>query len=641
MTSQNTFDKAAEAGDVILKYDPAHDDAPPPYRPPTSYSVGEHTLPNPLVSPEELRAHLCLLRAFRDLRTVVEGGQIGEWPAMVRAWTPEQRWAWFVGLAVERFQSWAETMTPYTSLDTWIDREMPPIDVLMVWHAYCLNPMWYAEDTTRLPILQPLRTLKDRLLALLVKSGDINGYEPSSDRKNSWHSKCGCPFEPIAAAAVMSSQAHDIVCPKCLAPYAVSLIDNAGTGYLQSKFASKCPSCSHIATKDGLAVLKFADDVTLDPSSASDRKKYGYGVYMAGTLRTVIDPTDEAVAARIKTRVHEVFTYDTTGRPTKDSWVKAIAQLSQYSMKGVQERALMVFARRMRKAKRVLGAYTDDRPFSVELVGAVIRQCSFIDKMTDFGWAKPGAFDGHEDEVVLQHAIARYHTFLDLMSSAPGSFFVPTLDIDLAWHTHQMKGELYQNDCMKLIHRFVDHDDRVEENHLATSFDVTCRAWQQRFQVPYTYCGCPLPGDTLGQKLTRLKHRLAHSGDAPHALQPPRRTDALSATHASEHSSVVLAQHTGAAEARRRQRAAKVQRRRARDERLVRGGKLDPAVAHGYDGHQAAFLYPVPFYAPPVGGCVAAGCGGFGPTADGGGFSGCAVVRRRMRGRCLRLRWYQ
>lgn len=29
-------------------------------------------------------------------------------------------------------------------------------------------------------------------------------------------------------------------------------------------------------------------------------------------------------------------------------------------------------------------------------------------------------------------------SFLDLMSSSPASFFVPTLDIDLVWHTHQL-----------------------------------------------------------------------------------------------------------------------------------------------------------------------------------------------------------
>ena len=57
---------------------------------------------------------------------------------------------------------------------------------------------------------------------------------------------------------------------------------------------------------------------------------------------------------------------------------------------------------------RIMGAYTDDRPFSIELVGAVLRQGSFIDKMYGFGWTEPGHFDGPENAVVLVHAIARY-----------------------------------------------------------------------------------------------------------------------------------------------------------------------------------------------------------------------------------------
>ncbi|EKM50657.1 uncharacterized protein PHACADRAFT_178388 [Phanerochaete carnosa HHB-10118-sp] len=525
-------------------------------------------------------------------------------------------------------------MTAYSSLDTWVEREMPPIDVLMVWHAYTLNPTWYAEDTTRILILRSLRAIKDRLLTSIVKVGDISTYEPSPERRDSWLKQYGTPFDPIAAAAVMAERI--VVCPSCVAEYAAPFVTQDGTGYLQSKFISKCPSCGFAATKESLAVLKYARDVTLDPRNTDDVKRYGYGVYMAGTLRTITQPTADSVAALLKAKLHIVFK-PPEGAASKDEWAKAITTKVGYSMENFQKQQAAVFANGMQRSKRVMSAYIDDRPFSVELVGAVIRQCSFIDKMTGFGWTESGAFDGPEDEVVLQHAIARYHAFLDLMSSSPGSFFVPTLDIDLAWHTHQMKAELYQNDCIQLVKRFVDHDDRVEENHLATSFDITCRAWQQRFQVPYTHCGCPLPGDTLGQRLAPLKHRLSLSSSAPAALMPPRRADALGATHASEHNMVSLAplgeDHAAVAGQKRRVREEKVQRRRQRDEKLVRDGKMDAAaVRPAYDGHQIAFLYPVPFYAPPVIGCVASasGCGGFGGTGPtGGGGAGSAVVSLR------------
>lgn len=65
-----------------------------------------------------------------------------------------------------------------------------------------------------------------------------------------------------------------------------------------------------------------------------------------------------------------------------------------------------------RRPKRILSAYFDDRPFSIDLVGAVIRQGSFVDKMDHLGWTTPGYFDEKEDEVVLVHAIARYHAYV-------------------------------------------------------------------------------------------------------------------------------------------------------------------------------------------------------------------------------------
>ncbi|KAG6805310.1 hypothetical protein H0H92_015894, partial [Tricholoma furcatifolium] len=125
-----------------------------------------------------------------------------------------------------------------------------------------------------------------------------------------------------------------------------------------------------------------------------------------------------------------------------------------------------------------MSAYQDGYPYSVELVGAVIRQGSFLKKMHDLQWTQPHFFDSKEDEVALQHAIARYHAFLNLMSASPASFFVPTLDIDLAWHTHQLLGNTYHEHCLKFVGRYIDHDDKVEEQTLSTSFDLTCRAWK-------------------------------------------------------------------------------------------------------------------------------------------------------------------
>jgi hypothetical protein len=122
---------------------------------------------------------------------------------------------------------------------------------------------------------------------------------------------------------------------------------------------------------------------------------------------------------------------------------------------------------------KIMTAYFNDKVYSIELVGAVLRQESFVRKMYDLGWTRSGYFDAESDGLALQHALARYHaygfflvptirstdrrcSFLDLMSSSPLSFFVPTLDIDLVWHTHQLMPSKYQQDTESYVGRFID-----------------------------------------------------------------------------------------------------------------------------------------------------------------------------------------
>ncbi|KAJ7097655.1 hypothetical protein C8R44DRAFT_534953, partial [Mycena epipterygia] len=72
---------------------------------------------------------------------------------------------------------------------------------------------------------------------------------------------------------------------------------------------------------------------------------------------------------------------------------------------------------------------------------------------------------------------------------SPESFFVPMLDIDLAWHTHQLMASNYHTDTIKCVGRFIDHDNKVEESMLATSFKKTSHAWRDRYSVQYMGSG--------------------------------------------------------------------------------------------------------------------------------------------------------
>ncbi|KAG5647730.1 hypothetical protein DXG03_008453 [Asterophora parasitica] len=96
---------------------------------------------SPLVEVSQLKGHLALLRHFAALRTTVDGlkqSEMSVWHDQMPE-DRELRWTWFVGRAVERFERWCQSlMSDDTEAGIW--NVLPPLDALMVWHSYMLNP---------------------------------------------------------------------------------------------------------------------------------------------------------------------------------------------------------------------------------------------------------------------------------------------------------------------------------------------------------------------------------------------------------------------------------------------------------------------------------------------------------------------
>ncbi|KAH0835046.1 hypothetical protein J3R83DRAFT_10783 [Lanmaoa asiatica] len=561
--------------------------SPPQYTLPETFTIGHRSV-GLLVQPQQLKGHLSMLRAFHNLRVIVESDNVPRFPTDVRAMEPERRWGWFVNIAVERFQRWCSSLGGWSSAN--VELALPPIDVLMVWHAYLLNPIWYAEDTQRISELRHLSDLVEYLAANIESPDLLITSSPHSDRVRNWERRTDTPYDPLDAAAVVSHR--EIQCPYCEHRMVVPFLGPNGSGYAQSNFVASCTSCGKTLKKDLLSLYKFANDVV-----------NGYG-YLAGTLHTPYEQRDAARGTLIKKRVMAAGKLSVLNPFTVKEIMKKL-NFNPALLTGILNGKIQ-----RRIGRRIQSAYIDDRPFSIDLVGAVLRQGSFVGKMVDLGWTDPEFFADEEEMVVLQHCVARYHAFLGLMADAPGSFFVPTLDIDLAWHTHQLRASFYHIECKRVVGRYVDHDDKVDEDHLATAFDVTCRAWTDRYSLPYTYCGCPLPGTKLGQRLRHAlslhRHRTANELDV---LQPP--PDAAAGTHASDHNAVYPSHNRNASERARERRRQKAERRRRREalDAMDNGkGKAVPAVLRynrtpsqtrtqtQTQTHELAFFYPVPLW---------------------------------------------
>ncbi|KAJ5339079.1 hypothetical protein N7452_005807 [Penicillium brevicompactum] len=115
----------------------------------------------------------------------------------------------------------------------------------------------------------------------------------------------------------------------------------------------------------------------------------------------------------------------------------------------------------------------------------VERQMKFVEKMHIQLWIRSPAVQG-----TLGRAIDRYTKFLGLFKAHPGTLLVPTLDIDLVWHTHQCSAKEYQRKMIDLTGRFVDHNDKIGKPVLSGGLDTTVNLFKIRFGESYMRCLC-------------------------------------------------------------------------------------------------------------------------------------------------------
>ncbi|PPQ72246.1 hypothetical protein CVT24_002346 [Panaeolus cyanescens] len=499
------------------------------------FTIGTKRTTGALVQLQEIKSHLALLHAFHELRTEVEsdnhplrGHGVPE--------DKEKRWGWVVALAVER---------------------------------------WYGEDGLRGSI-KALRELDGHFSrALQSNLHEFLTTLPSPSRVAFWQKKTRLPFH-YAPTGMTEMKGTEIQCPLCLGAIYTEYMKPDGTGYLQEDFRLRCPHECGIGdiTKEKLGVRRLANDLS-DPLAV-----------VAGTDFQAPTLKDRFFSNAAQVRVLEAAQIEIpTTVVAQEAAAVGLMKWAKFKLERLG--GAMVFTGPERRCGRILSAYHDDRPYSVDLRGAVLRQASFVKKMYELGWTRAGRFDNHnstgatqdeadEDrdrEMVLHRAVARYHGFLDLLSSWPTALYVPTLDIDLIWHTHQLLSVRYEKDTVRYVGRFIDHDDKVEGLRLSSAFDNTCKAWKDKFKVSYTYCGCPHPGHKAdssssdvninhtgtieaklaGQiKLLQLS-RLVNSAtaklsvlpssspsvwDDESTLVPPSQADATSATHPSDHNAV-------------------------------------------------------------------------------------------------------
>lgn len=127
-----------------------------------------------------------------------------------------------------------------------------------------------------------------------------------------------------------------------------------------------------------------------------------------------------------------------------------------------------------------------------DISAAMQRQVRMVSVVRDLGWLDESFTQG--PIAPLQRAIVRYHCWLDLFAATRAQRFGPTMDIELVWRTHQLRGAAYRAETERLLGQALDQTDRGDDDLLRK----TGALWAKRFghdyvEAPAKHHGMPLP----------------------------------------------------------------------------------------------------------------------------------------------------
>lgn len=485
--------------------------------------ISRSTLP----SVEECITHLRLLAAFSDLRRRVgTSGNLFGITEVSEAATA-QRWVIYIANAVVRFEAWLKTtlpnqFVPSLTRDTatsafkmeemvssvtplqWTQDMLPPLDVLMVLHSYMLNPHDFLQDCLRNGATDLWKAgLPWDLISNSINTNTLK-YDPPKNAKTAFEDRTNLAWDEVnpthEATLKCPSSSESVHVPwKTLYADDLSQMEKGNT---PMSFVVVCPDCNAEISQDAANRSRLREDLT---------RLLEIDVVLPGTIlskdglipTTISNPPIEPSAALLNNIIHGdvakklIDDIDSAKRERKtslpsacamnDSIITALTDGSLLRQNEGIEKTDQVFADLMKSAWRMRAVYDKNMsPFALDLVGAVIRQGVFIEKMRHFDWIHSPAVDH-----TVSCAIERYAGFFMVMQQNPGRTTVPTFDVDLVWHTQQLSPSKYYTYSLKNCDsRFIDHDDKIIDDVLNNSFEWTCEQYAVLVGDEYDKCLC-------------------------------------------------------------------------------------------------------------------------------------------------------
>lgn len=289
-----------------------------------------------------------------------------------------------------------------------------------------------------------------------------------------------------SSSSLMTS--YEIICPGCRSK------NSCAVAHWQDENFSVSCNCGQELTHDSLAANQLRDDIAALLSTGSNvRLVEPRNSSLLCTLtcrrRSCFSPPFQQ-HQHILTLLRASFTTAPTvsTHPTLASLRQALLASPPSSSTLPAARSQAIFTLFSFYPLRI----TPTSSACLSLTDAVLRQGSFVAKMHHHLWLRsPGIHDLDHGTGTLPRARSRYINFFRLFSAYPGETMVPTLDIDLFWHTHQLCPGAYYWYALQPDHagRFIDHNDKLATGVLDDGFERTTRKYADRYGGD-RYGGC-------------------------------------------------------------------------------------------------------------------------------------------------------
>lgn len=390
--------------------------------------------------------------------------------------------------AVEGKDKESDTHDKQEEFGELMDKLLPPLDVIMIWHSFMLNPKSYLGNMTcnQMDYLLNYSFPLDKIAASISESSFL--FSPDQEQKGNFMIVVDEAMDTLGLDENFGYDSYEIkplqdltlpiYCP-CGELLVRAPLTKQGTGFADKSFrmenVDQCQcAMGPVLTMDILRKRKFLYDRDLFDVLPTCYKYYGpKDLGFKTSTDTLFRDSNNSTRCILR-------------HPMEDKELKFFIR-DLFIKKALAKEDLLVLRDYVELNPVSLTVPQTPSTFQVheDLVVAVLRNDRFVDQIT-----MDDLLENPYDTSIIPRAIIRYDNFFRLMRDWPG-MVIPTLDIDLVWHTHLLNFPSYSEYSKVVAGQIIGHHDKIDEEKLDKLWDKSCELYKTKYGEQLSLCSCP------------------------------------------------------------------------------------------------------------------------------------------------------